>query len=99
MRIFVPREILPGETRAPLVPNSVARLAKLGAEVKVESGLGNTIFQSDDLYRDAGASIITDRNGALGAADMVLRLRKPPAEEVALLKRGCIHVSFLDPFN
>jgi NAD(P) transhydrogenase subunit alpha len=29
----------------------------------------------------------------------VLRLRKPPEDEVALLKKGAIHISYLDPFN
>ena len=57
MRIFVPREIHPGETRAPLTPATVVRLAKLGAQVEVESGIGSTIYQSDDRYREAGAAI------------------------------------------
>jgi NAD(P) transhydrogenase subunit alpha len=35
----------------------------------------------------------------LKTADIILRLRKPPLEEVALMRRGCIHVSYLDPFN
>jgi len=35
----------------------------------------------------------------LKSADIVLRLRKPPIEEIELMRRGCIHVSYLDPFN
>ena len=99
MRLFVPREIHPGETRAPLVPATVARLAKLGLQIEVEADTGATIFQGDDRYREAGATISKDRRASLAAADIVLRLRKPPAEEAALMKPGCIHVSFLDPFN
>jgi len=99
MRIFIPREIDAGETRAPLVPATVVRLAKLGAQVEVESNIGETIFQSDDLYRQAGAEVSKDRRASLGAADMVLRLRTPHADEVASLKAGSIHISFLDPFN
>ncbi len=99
IRVFVPREIHPGETRAPIVPATVVRLAKLGIQVEVEQAIGATIFQSDDLYREAGAAISADRLASLGAADMVLRLRMPPAEEVAAMKPGCIHISFLDPFN
>jgi NAD(P) transhydrogenase subunit alpha len=99
MRIFIPREIDTGETRAPLVPATVARLTKLGAQVEVESNIGGTIFQSDDLYRQAGAEIGDDRRASLAAADMVLRLRTPHAEEVDSLKAGSIHISFLDPFN
>jgi NAD(P) transhydrogenase subunit alpha len=99
MQLFVPRETYPGETRAPLVPATVARLAKLGIKVEVESGIGDSIYQSDDRYREAGAAISTNRQASLGAADIVLRLRKPPAAEAALLKPGCIHISYLDPFN
>ena len=40
MKISVPRETHPGESRAPLTPDSVAKLVKLGAQVEVEAGLG-----------------------------------------------------------
>jgi NAD(P) transhydrogenase subunit alpha len=99
MRVFVPREIHPGETRATLVPATVARLVKLGAQVEVESNIGRTIYQGDDRYREAGAVISQGRLSSLAAADMVLRLRKPPLDEAGALKPGCIHISYLDPFN
>ena len=99
MKIFVPRETTEGETRAPLVPDTVAKLSKLGAQVEVESGLGSTIGEPDDAYSKAGAEVSRDREGSLSAADLVLRLRKPPLEEVRLLKPGSLHVSYLDPFN
>jgi len=99
MHLFVPREIHPGETRAPIVPATAARLAKLGIKVEVESGIGDSICQSDDRYREAGASVRADRETALSEADIVLRLRKPSIAEAALLKSGCIHISYLDPFN
>src|SRR5260221_10273954 len=35
----------------------------------------------------------------LSSADLVLRLRKPPLEEIEHLKSGGIHISLLDPFN
>jgi len=99
MRVFVPREIHPGETRAPLVPATVSRLAKLGLQVEVESNLGASIYQSDDRYREAGATISNDRRASLAAADMVLRLRRPPMDEAGALKPGSVHISYLDPFN
>jgi NAD(P) transhydrogenase subunit alpha len=99
MRIFVPREVYPGETRAPLTPATVIRLAKLGAQVDVESDIGATIYQSDQRYREAGAAISNDRKASLAQADMVLRLRMPPAEEIPGMKRGSLHVSYLDPFT
>ena len=49
---------------------------------------------SDELYTEAGASVVTDRAGMLAAADIVLRVRKPAMEEVSGLKKGAIHVSY-----
>ncbi len=99
MKIFIPRETARGERRAPVVPETAAKLVKLGAEVEVESGVGQTIGQADDAYAKAGASVSQNRLASLSSADLVLRLRKPPAEEVGLLKPGSVHVSYLDPFN
>lgn len=99
MLIFVPRETFPGERRVPLIPQTAKKLVSRGAEVTVESGMGEPSGFSDEMYREAGATIADDRNALLSTADMVLRLRKPPIEEVPHLRKGCIHVSFLDPFN
>ena len=99
MRIFIPKECHPGETRAPVVPATIARLVKLGAEVAIEPSLGASIHYSDEDYRPAGASIAADRAAALSGADLVLRLRPPPPADIARLKRGAIHVSYLDPFH
>jgi NAD(P) transhydrogenase subunit alpha len=99
MKISVPKETQPGETRAPLTPDSAAKLVKLGAQVEVEAGLGIAAGFSDDAYNRAGATVSTDRKALLGSGDLVLRLRKPPVEEVALLKPNSVHASLLDPFN
>lgn len=99
MRIFAPKENQSGERRVPLVPATVAKLVKLGAEVEVEPGIGCAIFREDEEYRAAGATIGAERNASFAKADMILRLGKPPASEIALMKRGAIHISYLDPFN
>jgi H+-translocating NAD(P) transhydrogenase subunit alpha len=99
MKISAPRETHPGEARAPLTPDSVAKLVKLGAQVEVEAGIGAGAGFADEAYARAGAGLGADRQALLRSADMVLRLRKPPMEEVALLKPGAIHASLLDPFN
>jgi NAD(P) transhydrogenase subunit alpha len=98
MRIFVPKEISGDENRVALVPATTARLVKLGAEVEVEEAAGAAIGFGDADYRSAGAEISVDRAGSLAGADVVLRLRPPPAAEIARMKRGCIHVSHLNPF-
>lgn len=99
MRIFIPKETLPAEPRIAVVPATVAKLVALGAEVETEAGLGTGLHISDGEYRAAGAAITQDRHAALASAELVLRLRKPPADEVALSRDGSIHIGFLDPFN
>lgn len=99
MKIFVPREIEGGEKRVPLVPETVGKLTARGAEMVVESGLGESINRPDGHYIEAGASVAGDREAALRAADMVLRIRPPSRDDIRLLKRGCIHISLLDPFQ
>jgi len=99
MNIAVPREIHPAETRVALIPEHIDRLTKKGARISVETGIGKTLNISDDDYRKAGASMVADRAELLQATEMVLRIRKPSLEEVALLKAESIYVSLLDPFN
>jgi H+-translocating NAD(P) transhydrogenase subunit alpha len=99
MRICIVKEQHPGETRIAMVPDNAAKLIKRGAEIAVESGLGEACGYSDADFAAAGAFVIKDRQELLSSADMVLRLRKLPVDEIAWLKQGCIHISFLDPFN
>ena len=99
MLIFVPKELHPDESRVPLNPDGAKKLAGLGAEITVESGMGSACGYSDEAYESAGAKISSDRGGLLGQADVVLRILKPPMEEVGKLKKGAIHISYLDPFN
>ena len=99
MKITVTRETYPGETRASLTPDAVARLVKLGAEVEVEAGIGLAAGHAEEAYAKAGATTSSDRNHLLSSGDLVLGLRKPTLAEIALLKRDSIHISLLDPFN
>ena len=97
MQVFCPREHAP-ETRVSADPESVKKLTGLGLEVVVESGAGLASDHEDAAYEAAGARITTDRQAALAAADIVFRVNSPQPEEIASLKRGCLHVSFLNPF-
>jgi NAD(P) transhydrogenase subunit alpha len=99
MKVCVPKEVHPGETRVPLIPDHAAKLAKRGARIEIEAGLGLACGHPDAAYVAAGATVTSDRRALLASAELVLRLRKPPLEEVAFLKPGCVHVSYLDPFN
>jgi NAD(P) transhydrogenase subunit alpha len=99
MKICILKESHPGETRAAMVPENAAKLVKRGAEVCVETGIGDGCGYSDADYAACGVTVAQDRRGLLSSADMMLRLRKPPLEEVGWLKPGSVHISFLDPFS
>jgi len=99
MIISIPKETQQGEQRVSFIPASVDRLVKKGAQIIIEAGLGLSIGISDEEYKKAGAAVESNRYTLLSSADITLRLRKPPMEEVSQLKKGSIHISFLDPFN
>ena len=99
MQIGIPKETHPGENRVPIIPDTVKKLCHLGAEVLIEEGLGLGSGFRDKEYTEAGASISPDRTSLFSNSDILLRLRKPDLSEVALMKSGCIHISYLDPFN
>ena len=99
MRLAIPRETHPGENRASVTPETVKKLVRLGADLAIESGAGAGAGFSDEAYAAEGASVVTDRDALLSSADMLLRLSQPDLEEIGKLKSGCIHVSYLDPFN
>ena len=99
MKIFAPKETDSAEPRAALDPAAVKKLTALGAEVVVESGIGERSDNPDSDYEAAGATVTTDRAGLLNSADIVTRVRKPVDSEISALKDGSIHISFLDPFN
>jgi NAD(P) transhydrogenase subunit alpha len=65
MLIYVPKETWPGERRVPLVPTTVAKLAKKGAEITVEAGMGAPCGFTDEAYEKAGAKVTQDGPGTL----------------------------------
>jgi len=103
--LFVPKEIVPGETRVAAVPETVKKLIKAGWTVAVESGAGAGCNISDQAYRDAGATVEADLSGLYQGADVVAKLHAPRQHdalgkhEIDLLKSGTILVSFLFPMT
>ncbi|HTJ60443.1 MAG TPA: Re/Si-specific NAD(P)(+) transhydrogenase subunit alpha [Candidatus Saccharimonadales bacterium] len=93
----MPRETVPGERRVALVPEAVGRLTKAGTEVVVESGAGTGSGHDDEAYRKAGAAV-GDRSAAFGA-DLVVKVQKPSAEEIALLREGATLIATIQPLT
>ena len=97
MLIGVPQETAAGETRVALTPETAKKLKAQGHTLKVQSGAGVGASVTDEAYAAAGAEI-TDRAGAFGA-DLVLKVQRPQADELGLMKSGTALVGMLNPFD
>ncbi|HUE78598.1 MAG TPA: alanine dehydrogenase [Sphingomicrobium sp.] len=95
MRIGVPKEIKNHEYRVGLTPASVAELVAAGHEVVVETRAGNGIDCPDAAYRKAGATILPDAAAVFGGADMIVKVKEPQAQEIALLEPRHILFTYL----
>ena len=99
MNIAVLNENGPGEARVALMPESVKKLVALKAAVSVETSAGLGAARTDDDYREAGATIVSDRNKLLGSADVLVGIGRPSADVFKKLKKGAVVLSFLRPLD
>jgi H+-translocating NAD(P) transhydrogenase subunit alpha len=97
MLIGVAAETDPAETRVAATPETVKKFIGLGADVAVERGAGDRAGVPDGDYESAGARLVSAAE-ALGA-DVVLKVRRPNAEEIAALKTGALIVAAMDPYG
>ena len=100
MKIGIPAETRPGETRVAATPETVKKLAA-GArhEILVQAGAGVAASVPDSEFQSAGAKIVADAQGVLSAADIVLKVRGPQDSEIGLYKRGAIVIGLLNPYD
>src|SRR5574338_914649 len=95
MRIGVPKEIKVHEYRVGLTPASVAELIAHGHEVIVEAGAGKGIDCPDSAYEKAGASIVPDAASVFKIADMIVKVKEPQPQEIAMLRPDQILFTYL----
>ena len=86
MRIGVPKEIKNHEYRVGLTPASVAELVAAGHEVFVQTKAGMGIDLSDKAYENAGATIVATAQDVFDKAEMIVKVKEPQAQEIAMLK-------------
>ena len=96
MRIAVAREVDPAEPRVAATPDTVKKLAALGAEVTVQAGAGVKSGVLDTDYTAAGATVSAN---AIDGADIVIKVRRPGEAEVAGYKKGALVIAIMDPFG
>src|SRR4051812_41002551 len=95
MRVGVPKEIKVHEYRVGLTPASVAELVVHGHEVFVETKAGNGIDCPDRAYEKAGAQILPDAASVFETADMIVKVKEPQPQEIAMLRPGQILFTYL----
>ena len=97
MKLAIPRERVAGEARVAASPETVKKLKALGLAVVVEAGAGEGSRIADAAYAEAGAEIAADARAALADADIVFKVARPDADEVAMMKKGAMLVAMLAP--
>ena len=103
MKIAIPKERQPGETRVAASPEITKKLIALGFQVTVEKDAGSSASFSDEAYKDAGATIAKDEASALKSADIVLKIQRPlvsgAKSEAQLMKKGAILIAGLSALS
>jgi H+-translocating NAD(P) transhydrogenase subunit alpha len=99
LKLAVPKETSPGETRVAATPESVKKLKGLRLDVVVQAGAGERARISDADYAAAGASIAPDARTTLEGADIVLKVRGPKGAEAALFSKGAVLAALLAPYT
>ncbi len=105
MIIGIPKEILKGENRVSVTPETVKRMVDDGHQVLVEKGAGSNSFYLDDEYIKVGATIVDRADQLYSQAEVILKVKDPGYNldfekyEIEMMRKDAILVSFLHPAN
>ena len=97
MKVGVPSEISPGELRVAATPKTVKRLLKQGFEVYIQHNAGVKAHYSDKEFEEAGAKIVPLASDIYGKMDIVLKVKEPTFEEVGMMRKDLVLLSYLWP--
>ena len=97
MRIGSPKEVMPGEARVAMTPDSAIQLQKLGYECFIESGAGLEARFSDADYQAAGVTVVDSAEALFQSVDVIAKVRPPLEDEVSRLNKGQTLVGFFNP--
>ena len=100
MRVGVPAEVKPRETRVAATPETIAKLTRGGRlTCLVQAGAGDAASIPDATYEAAGATVVPGASELYAQADVVLKVRAPDTAELPLLRRGLVLVGMLTPHD
>ncbi|MEV6161044.1 alanine dehydrogenase [Streptomyces sp. NPDC052052] len=87
MKVGIPREVKNNEFRVAITPAGADELVRHGHEVLVEKNAGAGSSIADEEYLAAGARILSTADEVWAAADLVLKVKEPVAEEYHRLRK------------
>src|ERR1700753_3532452 len=96
MKIAVAKEVDPSEPRVAVSPDTIKKFKALGAEAAIEPDAGIKSGLPDSEFTAAGATVSAD---ALKDADLVIKVKRPEASELANYKRGALVIAIMDPYG
>ncbi len=95
MKVGVPKEVKNHEYRVAITPIGVHELVAHGHTVQVQQGAGEGSSIPDAEYVAAGATMVPDADEVWGAADLLLKVKEPVAEEYHRMHDGLTLFTFL----
>ena len=95
MKVGIPREVKNNEFRVAITPAGVNELTSHGHEVVVEHGAGVGSAIPDDAFAGAGAQILPTADDVWSAADMVLKVKEPVAQEYHRMRKDQVLFTYL----
>lgn len=103
MIIGIPKEIMPGEARVAAIPETVKKMVADGLTVLFEKGAGLGAFYADELYAEAGATLLADPEEIFAKADVILKVKEPQfnkakdKHEINMMHEGQYLITFIHP--
>nr|WP_174822264.1 Re/Si-specific NAD(P)(+) transhydrogenase subunit alpha [Ruegeria arenilitoris] len=97
VKIGTPKEILKGENRVAMTPESAVQLQKLGYECAIEKGAGAAAGFSDEAYEAVGVEIVKTAASLWKSSDIIAKVRVPTETEMKRLTKGKTLISFFNP--
>ena len=97
MKLGMPKEIMDGEARVALTPESALKLQKLGHDIFVESGAGEASSFADQAYADAGVTVVKTAKDLYSQVDVIAKVRPTTSAELKMMKKGQTLIGFFNP--
>ena len=95
MKIGVPKEIKPQETRIGLTPDSVKDLVSNGHEVLIETNGGTEAGFDNSHYSSAGAKIIDKAEDIFHDSEIIVKVKEPISSEIQMIRENQIVFTYL----